>query len=347
MATGLFDDRYAIGAPLGSGAFGQVFHAIDTNQSMPVALKIFRPGSPVIHAYYEASILTALAGEHVLQVFNADTYVDIPYVATRIAAERSAEDKLQLMPLGVRPDLALRWIRHLLVGLGSCHAHGLIHRDIKPGNLFLDRLDWGLLGDFGLAHPMDANGLVPVGGDLRVAAPELFTAGAGDIRADIYAVGVTFYRLLTGNWPYDGADAAEIQTAVLARGHQPLRDAAPHVSRRLAERIERALAQDPADRYPTAMDMNDEIGRVGLVARTWTRVPSHSGHAICWAEHGASHSLHSVCTKEAAQSIFEIETRRTTGAGTRARDFCFSGVPRAKFLPRLRMIFDRISGFAK
>src|SRR5262249_45608089 len=145
----LFADRYERVSPIGQGGFGVVWRAFDHNQNREVALKLYRPGVPVIHKFHEARVLTALESDHILRVYNADTDAsDIPYIATRIAEAGSTEDLLvTASPYGVRPDLAVTWVRQMLVGLGACHAFGLVHRDIKPANIFLDRMDWGMLGD--------------------------------------------------------------------------------------------------------------------------------------------------------------------------------------------------------
>jgi serine/threonine protein kinase len=88
-------------------------------------------------------------------------------------------------PFGVSPDVAITWVRHMLVGLGSCHALGLVHRDIKTHNIFLDREDWAMLGDFGLAYQPDVNGRVPDGGTPVTKAPEMIQHGYGTYVSDI------------------------------------------------------------------------------------------------------------------------------------------------------------------
>src|ERR1700730_8864136 len=179
MCPQRFADRYEIQGFLGEGGMGKVWRAYDPNQHMEVALKLFQPGSRPSHAYFEAQVLTALEGDHVLRVYNADTDSDIPFLATRVATEGSAEDALKTRPFGIRADNALTWCRHLLVGLGSCHAAGLLHRDIKPSNLFLDRIDWGMVGDFGLACPLDTNNSAPAAGTFLSMAPEMYLTGQG------------------------------------------------------------------------------------------------------------------------------------------------------------------------
>jgi serine/threonine protein kinase len=339
----LFADRYHITGALGNGSFGQVWRAVDTHQGMDVALKLLAPGSDVIHAYREASILTALEGDHVLRVYNADTYIDVPYLATRIAPRGSADDALAMQPLGLRPDRVVTWVRHMLVGLGTCQARGLAHRDIKPGNLFLDREDWALLGDFGIAHPVDAAGRVPVGGSPVTMAPEMYATGWGTFVSDIYSVGATAYRLLTGAWPFDAPTTALLAPLVVAGGFVRVRDRAPHLTRRLADRVERALALGPADRFADWRAMHLELGRPRLVARVWEPHGPHPGHARCWRSiEPAGSPAYEVCTIPGAGSSQDIEVRRVGARSILVRGQCERAVPRGKALPVLRAIFDTL-----
>lgn len=228
-----------------------VWRARDLNQNEEVALKTFRPGWPTIHVYGEAAILTALEGEHVLRVYNADTFDDIPYIATRIAMLGSIDGIYKSNPRGIRADYVVSWTRQALVGLGACHDRGLLHRDIKPANIFLDNLDLALLGDFGLAYRLDADGTAPADGSPLTMAPEMWSEGRGTVSSDIYSMGVTAYRLLTGDWPFE-ADTREDMRDLVPRGNYiRIRDRSPHVSRRLADRVERAMSLRPGNRYAT------------------------------------------------------------------------------------------------
>jgi eukaryotic-like serine/threonine-protein kinase len=344
MVAALFADRYEQRAPLGRGGFGVVWRAFDHNQRMEVALKLFAAGSPVIHAYHEARVLTALEGAHVLRVYNADTDSDIPYIATRIAGAGSAEDALvTASPFGIRPDLAVAWVRHMLVGLGSRHALGLVHRDIKTSNIFLDGPDWALLGDFGLAYPADVNGRVPSGGTPVTTPPEMIQAGYGTYVSDIYAVGVTLYRLLTGTWPFDGGTPADVFAAIIAGSYPPIRDVAPHVSRRLADRIARAMAYAEADRYQSWRDLHDALGHPNLLRRSWERIGPHPGHTSCWLEFAPdAGTSHQVCVWDIGAGRFEIETRRSTGAKSRVTAHCGIVANQHALRVRLRRTFDQL-----
>lgn len=334
--------RYEIRAFLGKGGTGEVWLARDKNQGRDVALKLFPAGSLTIHAYHEATVLTLIASDNVMQVYNADTYIDVPYLATAIAGAGTTEDRASAAPgLGLPAPLVIRWIRHCLIGLDACHAMNLVHRDIKTSNVFLNGDEWALLGDFGIAYPMDTSGRVPAGGTPVTMSPEMLTVGYGGLASDIYSVGVSAYRLLVGRWPFEGATQADLEKAIVNREYISLRDAAPHVSRRLAERIEKAMAADPADRYPSAMALHDELARHGLVRRVWHRQSAHPGHLACWLETPTSGIPHQVCAIDRGLGLADVETRFVP-SGHKVGSHCHYGIKPRDLSVRLRQVFDHL-----
>lgn len=335
-----FANRYEIIGKLGEGA-NDVWKAQDTHQQQLVALKTFRPGSPTILAYGEATILTALEGEHVLRVYNADTFDDIPYIAARIASMGSAEGFRKANPLGLPANAVVSWIRQALVGLGACHDRGLLHRDIKPENIFLDTPDFALLGDFGLAFQLDQDGTAPAEGTTFTISPEMWSTGRGTIASDIYSMGVTAYRLLTGIWPFDFVLRDDLRRLVPTGDYRRIRDLAPHVSRRLADRIEKAMALQPGDRYPTWRHMHADLGRVGVVGHVWRRTAPHNGHDRCWVQIRSTRgSLHEVCVIGTGANRADIDVRHAAGASRRVTRMCKTGVDERRMAVALRDVFD-------
>ena len=244
---------------------------------------------------------------------NADIYQDVPYIATEVAALKSAGDLLDPHPFGVRPDFAVRWIRHLLVGLQVCHQRGMIHRDVKASNLFLQSTDLAQLGDFGLATLVDHAGQAAPHGPDVIRAPEMFTLNHGTRQSDIYSVGVTLYKLLAGRYPYSKARAP---IAAPAGDYPDIRTLAPHVSRKLAARVRTAMAVSPANRYPTAEAMHTALVAPPPLSRIWERHDDHPEHFECWVEIAeAGRPLLSICVAENENDGFLIELDALAGTG--------------------------------
>lgn len=337
MTSTPFADRFVRIRRLGVGSSADVWLAYDLILERKVALKLFRAGTDNVLAYDEARLLTKLEGEHILPVYDAQTFDDVPYIATRVAAGGTAERLLEQHPFGIRPDQSLTLIRHLLVGLDSCHARNLVHRDVKPANLFLDGTGRGLAGDFGLMRLTDHTGAVPAGGTERVRAPEMFDTGRGGKQSDIYSVGVTFYRLLTGEWPFETVDQ------VLAGDFVGLRIAAPHVPARLASRVERAMAVDSSTRYQHVSAMHQALADSRLLPRVWQRRAPHDGHEGCWYEDATSQrSGTGVCLIRTPKGRFQTDVRRATPTRPRITAFCLDGIREGDVAKRLRGIFDHI-----
>ena len=222
-------------------------------------------------------MLTALESPHVLRVFNAGIHEDVPFIATDIAESGSCEDCM-VPDIGVPQESAIRWVSHALIGLEYCHRLGVLHRDITPANIFLHTPDHALLGDFGAAALLDEASSAEAAGNQRCRAPEGF-GGRLTVQSDIYSIGVTLWRLVTGKWPFDAVMEADL-AAIVSKGAKPrLRDIAPHVHRSPASVIERALDPDPASRYESARDLHVALSRTRLHDRRWVREAPRVGEA--------------------------------------------------------------------
>jgi eukaryotic-like serine/threonine-protein kinase len=312
-----------------------VYQAHDENLGRDVALKLFREPGAVQQAVYEARLLTALEGPHVLRVLNADIYQDVPFTATEVAPLRSVEDHVR--GTGTSAATAIRWTRHLLLGLESCHRLNLMHRDVKPSNLFLQDLHLAKLGDFGVAHIGDEYGAVPAGGDYRVRAPEMWSTDTGTAQSDVYSAGVTLYYLLSGRYPVEGTPNA-IRDAVTTGNYADVRDVAPHVSLALAQRVRTAISVDPADRFGSAEEMHGSLGRLPAMQREWVRVTTHAGHVECWegVGVGGAPSRRTCVIPEADGASFTVETRRMTATAPRVTSLCTTVRTRGDVLVALR-----------
>ena len=340
----VINDRYElIGAlPLGRGNFGEVWRAHDQNLDRIVALKLFFPNTMPTDvrralAYEEAQFLESLKSPNVLPVLDADTDKarDMPYIAMELALEGSAEDQLSSFPLGLRPSLVCGWLRGVLVGLQGCHDARVLHGDIKPANVFLQRRDSALLGDLGMARLMDPQNQAKPAGDMLVQPPESFLRGTVDARSDIYGVGVTLYRLLTGSWPFFDTDTARLQALIVAGRPARVRDLAPHVPRTVALLVEKAMSPDPGSRFADAQTMHNALVSAGVFKRHWQPMV-HAGHLSCWEELGAS-APYSVCVSSAIRGR-DIEVRH--GGAGRVTRLKASALQASAAVVHLRRVFD-------
>ena len=334
----VIDNRYQVNRYIDKGSFGEVYEVYDVTQQQVVALKLLDPILISGWPWHEAAQLTALRSDHILPVWNADIFAGVPYVVADLALG-SVEGTAP-----TTPGRAIRYTREACRGIARTHDAAILHRDIKLANLFLSAKDTVLVGDFGLAHPMDANGEAPGTGTPLTTAPEVLVGGGNtSVASDVYSLGACLYALLTGVYPYNDhapPTPADLQAMVAAGPPTPVRDLAPHVSLGLATRAERALARDPADRYSSAAAFEADLGHLAAPTVTWRRVAAHPGHDQCW-ESDAITPVRVCATRTAGSSRFSIETARAR-SGRRIRANCKAVVTPAALPGTLRAIFQRL-----
>jgi len=329
----LFARRYETSTYLGGGGFGSVWQATDQRQAQEVALKLFKPGNHPSFAFREAQALTALGGPNVLRVHNADVYQDVPYIATELAALGTTADRVS-DGRGVRPDLAILWTRHMLQGLAVCHAAGLLHRDVKPANVFLRREDLAQLGDFGLVEPLGHHGSTPVAGTPVYLPPEAYLNNEMTVASDIYMAGLTLWFLLTGDHPFSRLSLIDLPAAVTRGVTVRIRDVAPHVPRPVALVAERAVAVDPSQRFEGSGEMNSALARTQY-GTLWMEVVPDAGVVRQWAnpERGLVVRLTQVNARR-----FLVDTRHAR-SGNRVRPHC-EQLAQGQVAVFLRRVFD-------
>ncbi|MGH7562652.1 MAG: protein kinase domain-containing protein [Gemmatimonadales bacterium] len=257
----ILEGRYAIERELGRGGMAHVFLARDLHHGRMVAIKLFLPeiAAAFGRGRFLREIRTAanLSHPHILALYDSGEgddllYYVMPYVEGESLAQRlTREGQLPI-------DEALDVTRQVAAALQHAHTHGIVHRDIKPGNILLSA-GHAFVADFGIAYALEESGgerLTSAGFALGTPAymsPEQ-SIGAGklDGRADIYSLGCVLYEMLAGDPPFSGRSAQ----AVLARHSvervpsvRAVRDTVPPA---LEHAIRRALAKSPADRFLTA-----------------------------------------------------------------------------------------------
>jgi serine/threonine-protein kinase len=333
----LFADRYELLDSLGSGGSGTVYRARDQVLSTDVALKVLASGEDTL-AVREASALRALESDHVLPVLNAGVHNDVPFVVTEIAANGSVEGKLTANGCGLDVGMTIRWIRQMLIGLEYCHRRRILHRDVTSNNVFLDSDDHARIGDFGTATNIDDDGTAARHGNQHVVAPEGYETGRLSVRSEVFSVGATTWRMLTGEWPYEAPTEEELAEKMAAGARRRLRDVAPHVSRSVAGVVEKALDPDPNSRYASAADLREAFSECRLTDRRWGPISAHDGHHSCWIGESPTGTINACLTIRANSA--EVVTTRSSN-GRRISNGCFTAT-QASLGPALRRLFDNL-----
>ena len=262
--TGQVLGHYRIKRPVGYGGMATVFLAEDINLRRDVAVKVFEPGSGDNADFFrrferEAQVLAQLDHPNILSVYDFGQQNGVAYLITPYIAGGSLREVLRAR--GTLPVAeTIRLMSQILSALQYAHERGLIHRDIKPGNMLLKQDGTILLSDFGLVKIVSSNSLTGleslatltghmIAGTPDYMAPEQIAAQTMPA-SDIYAVGVVMYEMLTGAHLFTATDSSMgILMKQLYEQPRPLRDVNPSISPQLEAVIMRALEKDPANRY--------------------------------------------------------------------------------------------------
>ena len=262
---------YHVTGLIGRGAMGAVFRALDPPLGRTVAVKVIDPAlaaDPATRARFarEAKAMAAVSHPHVVPVYAVDEHRvphaeparTLPYfVMEYVPGETLAGRLARTGPLSV--VAAVRVARQVALGLAAAHAQGLIHRDVKPANILLERgVERVRVADFGLARPADGGeltGLTRTGqtaGTPEYMAPEQVRGEPCDGRADLFALGAVLHASLTGHSPFRAATLYEALRRAVEETPAPLTDSNPAVPAWLSAFCATLLAKAPADRFASA-----------------------------------------------------------------------------------------------
>lgn len=253
----VLDDRFEIGPLLGSGGSADVHAAWDRVERIPVAVKLYvRPAR--LHRYEdEVSVLAALDHPGIVALLGTGLSAGRPFAVLQLVDGPSLREHLMSGPLHPR-DVALLGAR-LGNALAHVHAKGLVHRDVKPGNVLLDHHGHPRLADFGLARLVEGAGVTATGnivGTAAYMAPEQVRGRDVGAAADVYSLGLVLLEAVTGRREFDG----DMVESAVARLHRDPR-VPPTVPHLLAEVLVELTAPQPAWR-PTAAGASSALIRV-------------------------------------------------------------------------------------
>ena len=266
---------------IGAGGMGEVFRAYDARLDRIVAVKVLRPdkvGNPE-RFRREARVVSRLSHPHICSIYEAGEHDGRPffvmeYLIGQTLAERLEDGAIPLVE-------ALRYGQEICDALTEAHRHGVIHRDVKPGNVMLTREGVKLL-DFGVAklkerRPDDTapeasetlqltndGGVV---GTVSYMSPEQLEAGKIDTRSDLFSVGAVLYEMVTGHKAFPGSSRASVTAAILTSDPPPMSTLQPVAPPALERLMARCLAKHPDDRWQTASDLAWELHGIAETRR--------------------------------------------------------------------------------
>ncbi|HEY1251421.1 MAG TPA: serine/threonine-protein kinase [Thermoanaerobaculia bacterium] len=263
---------YEILAPLAKGGMGEIYRARDNRLRREVALKMLPDASAhdadsLRRFDRETHAVAALNHPNILAIHDTGTHRSIPYAVTELLQGESLEDRLRSGPLN--PQKAVEIACQVADGLGAAHAQGIIHRDIKPDNIFVTHEGRAKILDFGIARierPLSAGDLSMTGrrrngtssqflvGTAGYMSPEQVRGKPIDARTDIFSLGATFFEMLTGRRAFTRETPVETLGSVL-HDDPHKHPEAEKIPDELRGFVYRCLEKDPADRYQSARDL--------------------------------------------------------------------------------------------
>ena len=253
--------RYRVLGLVGRGAMGVVYRGRDESLERDVALKLIRgasDGEARARFLREARAAARLQHPNIVTIYEAGEHEGAPFMAMELL---EGVDLQRAIEGGLRPDpkVTLPIVLQLLAGLGHAHEHGIVHRDVKPSNLFLPRGRPAKIMDFGVARLGEGSAATGIVGTPNYMSPEQVNGGRLDGRSDLFSAGLILYELVTGEKAYQGESVVALvykiahedaDLSLLPRGE---------AWAQLRKVLAGALARDPEMRYPDAGHMQDEL----------------------------------------------------------------------------------------
>ena len=261
----ILDDRYQLAERLGEGGMAEVYRAEDLRLGRPVAVKILRQQysneQNLLRRFInEARSIAGFSHPNVVSVYDVGRderyyYIVMEYVSGEDLRQRLERDQR------LSVDEALDIVQQMARGIGYAHQRGLVHRDIKPGNILITKKGHVKVADFGIAKALASAGLTEPGvvwGTTAYLSPEQVRGEQATTESDVYAIGIVLYEILSGLPPFQGEDRVAIALKHLHDDPPPFSEELkiPHGVTYL---VQKALAKDPAKRFQHADEMAEAL----------------------------------------------------------------------------------------
>src|SRR5215216_1626964 len=271
--------NYRITEKLGVGGQGAVYKATDTKLGRTVVIKVIPPELSAKEANLrrferEARLASSLDHPNICTIFDLDEQDGVHFIAMQYVEGKNVRQLVAGRPLELKTAVLIGL--QVADALAAAHSRGIIHRDIKSGNVMVTPSGQVKVLDFGLAKLLDEEAartsgihrteITEVGvkyGNETNAAPEQARGDRVDKRADIFSLGVLLYEMLTGTWPFRGKTTIDVRHAVLNEEPAPLSKMRPgRVPAKLQAVLDKALAKDPRNRYQKISHFADDVREI-------------------------------------------------------------------------------------
>jgi serine/threonine-protein kinase len=261
--------RYQIERLVGRGGMGRVYKAFDPSLRRVVAVKLLNDSlaaDPTARSRFlrEARAVASITHDHVVTIHEVDEEAGQPYIVMQFIHGESLQTRVdRLGALRLRDVLLIG--TQVAAGLAAAHAQGIVHRDVKPGNILLEKgLERARITDFGLARVADdvcATETGDVLGTPQYMSPEQARGEAVDHRSDLFSLGAVLYTMCTGERPFRAGPALSVLKRVCEEEPRPIRRTNPEVPAWLAAIVEKLMAKDPDRRFQSAGEVADLLER--------------------------------------------------------------------------------------
>ena len=263
----LVENRYRVTARIGHGGMAEVYEGNDIIGKKTVAIKLIRKDvmeNPVnlIRFKNEATIAASLNHPNIVKVYNHGTVDGVPYIANEFIKGQNLKQVLDFRT-SVPIEEAVDYMIQLAAALDYAHQHGIVHRDVKPDNLYVMGDGTIKLGDFGIAQTDASEQLTSkdseIVGSVHYLAPEITSGRPATGQSDIYSAGVTFFELITGHVPYIKNSAIDIAVAHVKEKFPSPKKYLPNCPKEIERIIFKCVKKNPSERYKTAKELHDDL----------------------------------------------------------------------------------------
>jgi hypothetical protein len=272
---GALAGRYSLERELGRGGMGVVFLARDVALDRLVAIKLLPPTQATLpdlreRFLREARTSAKLSHPNVVPIFAVEEIGDFVFFVMGYVEGETLGDRVRKRG-HLPPPAAARMLQEVAWALAYAHLRGVVHRDVKPDNILLEKeTGRALVMDFGIARVEAPTGLTGVGeilGTAQYMSPEQACGEPVDGRSDLYSLGVVGFFALSGKLPFEAPDTASMLAKHITKPAPPLATVAPGIPGRLAQAVDRCLAKAPADRFPSGEALAEAVAETTAVAK--------------------------------------------------------------------------------